>query len=62
MLLKSVLICLTATQLAAGHGAIVKAVGDQGGTGKALGSEYTSLDSKLVSVTKPDSSRRHLTS
>ncbi|KAN0090363.1 hypothetical protein V8E51_018942 [Hyaloscypha variabilis] len=42
MLLKSVLICLTATQLAAGHGAIVKAIGDQGGTGKALGIDDTS--------------------
>jgi len=41
MLLKSLLVCLAATQLAAGHGAIVKAVGDQGGTGQALGSKYT---------------------
>ena len=43
MLLKSLLLCLAATQLAAGHGAIVKAVGDQGGTGQALGSEYIRL-------------------
>jgi hypothetical protein len=39
MLLKSVLVCLTASQLAVDHGAIVKAVGDQRGNGTALGSK-----------------------
>jgi hypothetical protein len=38
MLFKSILIALAASQLVAGHGAIVKAVGDQGGEGQALGS------------------------
>lgn len=42
MLFKSVLACFAASQLVAGHGAIVKAVGDQGGNGTALGSEYNS--------------------
>lgn len=42
MLLKSVLVCLAASQLVAGHGAIVKAVGDMGGNGSALGSTYLS--------------------
>ncbi|KAF4631940.1 hypothetical protein G7Y89_g6184 [Cudoniella acicularis] len=38
MLLKSALLALTAAaHLVAGHGAIVKAVGDQGGEGTALG-------------------------
>lgn len=39
MLLKSFLVFLTASQLVAGHGAIVKAVGDAGGNGTALGSK-----------------------
>jgi hypothetical protein len=39
MLFKSVLVCLAASQLVAGHGAIVKAAGDQGGSGTALGSK-----------------------
>lgn len=30
---------LTTSQLVAGHGAIVKAVGDMGGAGSAIGSE-----------------------
>lgn len=37
MLFKSVIIALAASQLVAGHGAIVKAVGDMGGNGTALG-------------------------
>ena len=45
MLFKSILICFDASQLVAGHGAIVKAVGDQGGNGTALGSEYYSRTS-----------------
>ena len=40
MYLQSVLLFLVATgRLAASHGAIVKAVGDQGGAGTALGSK-----------------------
>jgi hypothetical protein len=31
---------LATVQLVAGHGAIVKAVGDQGGQGSSLGSKY----------------------
>jgi hypothetical protein len=50
MLLKSVLVCLAASQLAAGHGAIIKAVGDQGGTGAALGgkSSHTELPNHFL--------------
>lgn len=41
MYLQSTLFFLMASSsLVAGHGAIVKAVGDQGGSGTALGSEY----------------------
>lgn len=40
MLFKSLLVCFVASQLVAGHGAIVKVVGDQGGSGTALGSKY----------------------
>lgn len=37
----SVLLLLTASsQLVAGHGAIIKAVGDAGGQGMALGGKY----------------------
>jgi hypothetical protein len=39
MLFKTVLLALAASQLVAGHGAIIKAVGDQGGNGTALGSK-----------------------
>lgn len=31
---------LAASELVAGHGAITGAVGDQGGSGSAIGSEY----------------------
>jgi hypothetical protein len=34
----------------AGHGAIVRAVGDQGGNGTALGSEFALLQSLLCSM------------
>lgn len=44
MLFKSVIIALAASQLVAGHGAIVKAVGDMGGNGTALGSKYKALN------------------
>ncbi|KAI0994233.1 hypothetical protein K3495_g13949 [Podosphaera aphanis] len=37
MLFKSIIAGLAATQLVAGHGAIVKAVGDMGGEGAAIG-------------------------
>nr|QGP74445.1 EWCA7 [Podosphaera xanthii] len=37
MLFKSIIASLAAAQLVAGHGAIVKAVGDMGGNGTALG-------------------------
>jgi hypothetical protein len=38
MLFKSSLIAfIAAAQLVAGHGAIIKAVGDQGGAGSAIG-------------------------
>ncbi|POS86819.1 hypothetical protein EPUL_003274 [Erysiphe pulchra] len=37
MLFKSLLASLAAAQLVAGHGAIVKAVGDMGGSGSAIG-------------------------
>jgi hypothetical protein len=50
MLLKSVLVCLAVSQRAAGHGAIVKAIGDQRGTGTALGSKYTTLNIQLLPV------------
>jgi len=40
MLFKSALLALAASQLVAGHGAIIKAVGDQGGNGTALGSKW----------------------
>jgi hypothetical protein len=53
MLLKSVLVCLAASQLAAGHGAIVKAVGDQGGTGQALGSKSATPSFPITSFTNP---------
>lgn len=39
MLFKSILISFATAGLVAGHGAIVKAVGDQGGSGTALGGE-----------------------
>nr|QGP74441.1 EWCA8 [Podosphaera xanthii] len=39
MLFKSIIASLAAAQLVAGHGAIVKAVGDMGGNGTALGVE-----------------------
>lgn len=35
--IKSLLVALAASQLVAGHGAIVKAVGDMGGNGSAIG-------------------------
>jgi hypothetical protein len=39
MLFKSLLFGLATANLVAGHGAIVKAVGDMGGDGTALGSK-----------------------
>ncbi|POS82091.1 hypothetical protein EPUL_006358, partial [Erysiphe pulchra] len=41
MLFKSLIASLAAAQLVAGHGAITGAVGDMGGNGTAIGSEYT---------------------
>jgi len=43
MLFKSVLIGFATANLVAGHGAIIKAVGDQGGNGTALGGESISF-------------------
>jgi hypothetical protein len=41
MYMKSSIIVLAAiAELVAGHGAIIKAVGDQGGEGMALGGKY----------------------
>ncbi|KAK0103608.1 hypothetical protein ONS95_005620 [Cadophora gregata] len=37
MLFKSIIMAMAAAELVAGHGAIIKAVGDQGGEGMALG-------------------------
>lgn len=37
MLFKSVILALAASQLVAGHGAIIAATGDAGGQGTALG-------------------------
>jgi len=42
MLFKSAILALAASQLVAGHGAIIKAVGDAGGSGQAIGSKYSS--------------------
>lgn len=39
MLFKSIILAMAAAELVAGHGAIVKAVGDMGGEGMALGSK-----------------------
>lgn len=41
MLFKSVIVALAASQLVAGHGAIIKAVGDAGGQGQAIGSKFS---------------------
>ncbi|KAE9365990.1 hypothetical protein N431DRAFT_418932 [Stipitochalara longipes BDJ] len=58
MLLKSVLVCLAAAQLVASHGAIVKAVGDQGGTGQALGiDDATPRDGTTRNPFQQDSTR-----
>jgi len=37
MLFKSIIMAMAAAELVAGHGAIVKAVGDMGGEGMAIG-------------------------
>lgn len=58
MLFKSVLVALAASQLVAGHGAIIKATGDAGGNGQALGSKchILSINHILQSLTSSQSS------
>jgi hypothetical protein len=43
-------IILATSQLVAGHGAIVKAVGDQGGQGSAIGSKLCCLKPTMMSL------------
>lgn len=42
---------LAMTELVAGHGAIVKAVGDAGGNGSAIGSELRGTISEYLELT-----------
>ncbi|KAL3428213.1 hypothetical protein PVAG01_01722 [Phlyctema vagabunda] len=58
MLFTSVLVFLASTQLVAGHGAIVKAVGDAGGSGTALGIDAsTPRDGSARNPDQQDSTR-----
>jgi hypothetical protein len=49
-------VLLAIAQLVAGHGAIIKAVGDAGGNGTALGSQHL-LSSNLTDTSANDRSR-----